>query len=79
MVQVAVDAPGRARVPGFVNPTRGAIDTFVWGGVPKEVQVAVQVQHVPAVGGPGLGVGARERASAHSAGRLVGFDSLAGG
>ena len=74
-----MDAAGGARVPGLVDPARGAIGSLVWGGVPEEVQVAVQVQHVPAVGGPGLGVGASEGAAAHSAGRLAGFDNLAGG
>ena len=73
-----MDAAGRARVPGFVDPARGAIDAFAWGSVPEEVQVAVQVQHVPAVGGPRLGDGASEGASADSAEWLVGFDNLAG-
>ena len=46
--------------------------------MPEEVQVAVQVQHVPAVGGPRLGDGASEGTSADSAERFVGFDNLAG-
>ena len=78
LVEVAVGAPGRAGIPGFVDSTGGAVDPLVRGGVPEQVQVTLQVEHVPALAWPGLRFGPGEGAAAEAAGRFVGLCCLAG-
>ena len=78
-IEVAVGAPCRAGVPGFVNATSGAVNPLVGGGMSEQVQMTLQVEHVSTSAWPGLRLCPGERAAAEAAGGVVGLCCLVGG